>query len=125
MRIPACQRSREHLAHLERVFWIDLLTLLTLAGFTLYATVAEPAEIDFIASWGLKGRIFALHGGIDWSFLDIGRVRARMAAADALHYLAPRMVERSTIWRPSASRMRASTRRKFGFGVVRTFSLPA
>ena len=54
----------------ERLHWLDLLTVATLAGYTLYATLAAPPEIDFIASWGLKAATFAQHGGIDWGFLQ-------------------------------------------------------
>lgn len=53
----------------ERVHLIDLLTLATVTGYGLWATVAPPPEIDFIADWGLKAQAFALHGGIDWTFL--------------------------------------------------------
>ena len=55
---------------IERLHWLDLLTIATLAGYALFATIAAPPEIDFIASWGLKGATFAEHGGIDWSFLQ-------------------------------------------------------
>lgn len=55
---------------IERLHWLDLLTVATLAGYALFATMAAPPEIDFIASWGLKGATFAEHGGIDWSFLQ-------------------------------------------------------
>ena len=54
----------------ERLQVIDLLTLATIVGYALFATVAPPAEIDFIADWGLKARTFAAHGGINWSFLQ-------------------------------------------------------
>ncbi|HEY2092256.1 MAG TPA: hypothetical protein VGJ81_10220 [Thermoanaerobaculia bacterium] len=54
----------------EELHWFDLLTVATLAGYALFATIGAPPEIDFIASWGLKGATFAHHGGIDWSFLQ-------------------------------------------------------
>ena len=53
-----------------RFHLIDLLTLATVVGYALFATIAPPVEIDFIANWGLKARIFSLHGGIDWDFLQ-------------------------------------------------------
>lgn len=53
----------------EPLHWFDLLTIATLAGYALFATIAAPPEIDFIANWGLKAATFAHHGGIDWSFL--------------------------------------------------------
>jgi hypothetical protein len=48
----------------------DLMTLITLTGFGLFATVAELSEWDFWAIWGLKGRVFLEAGGIDWRFLE-------------------------------------------------------
>jgi hypothetical protein len=49
---------------------IDLLTLFTLAAFTLYATVASVWDWDFWAIWGLKGRVFFEAQTIDWRFLQ-------------------------------------------------------
>jgi len=48
----------------------DALTLLTLAGYAFFATLARPWEWDFAAVWGLKARVFFEHGGIDWRFLE-------------------------------------------------------
>jgi len=50
--------------------WLDIATLLTLMGYTLYATIAPLWEWDFWAIWGLKARVFFEHGGIDWHFLE-------------------------------------------------------
>lgn len=47
----------------------DLLTCALVIGHGLYATAAAPFETDFLSIWGLKARVFAEHGGIDWSFL--------------------------------------------------------
>jgi hypothetical protein len=52
-----------------RFHWLDIPTLVTLIGFTLYATIAPLWEWDFWAIWGLKARVFLEHGGIDWQFL--------------------------------------------------------
>ncbi len=49
---------------------VDILTVATLAGYALYATIAAPWEIDFWAIWGLKGRVFHEAGGVDWRFLE-------------------------------------------------------
>ncbi|MEO8033384.1 MAG: hypothetical protein ABI837_03055 [Acidobacteriota bacterium] len=48
---------------------IDFATVLTLAGYALFATVHRAGEWDFWAIWGLKARVFLEHGGIDWSWL--------------------------------------------------------
>lgn len=49
---------------------IEGLSLLIVAGYTLYATAASFVEFDFIIDWGLKGRVFWISRGIDWSFLE-------------------------------------------------------
>ena len=49
---------------------IEGLSLLLVTGYTLYATVAPFIEFDFIADWGLKGRVFWISRGIDWTFLE-------------------------------------------------------
>jgi len=48
----------------------DLLTLVTLAGFACWVTLAPLWEWDFWAIWGLKARVFAERGAIDWRFLE-------------------------------------------------------
>jgi hypothetical protein len=48
---------------------IDLLTVVVLCGYLFLATAAPTPEYDFIGIWGLKGRVFSLHGAIDWEFL--------------------------------------------------------
>ena len=57
-------------SHPVRPHWLDLVTLLTLAGYTVFATLAPVWEWDFWAIWGLKARVFFEHGGIDWRFLE-------------------------------------------------------
>jgi len=49
---------------------IDLITLLTITGYALYATLAPLWEWDFWAIWGLKAKTFLESGGIDWRFLE-------------------------------------------------------
>jgi len=44
-------------------------TIVILIAYTRFATAAAPWELDFVDNWGLKGRVFALNGGIDFSFL--------------------------------------------------------
>ena len=53
-----------------RFHWTDLATLLTLAGYTMYATAASLWEWDFWAIWALKARVFLEEGSIDWRFLE-------------------------------------------------------
>jgi hypothetical protein len=49
--------------------WLDLLTLIPIAGYARFATIAPPTEIDFICIWGLKAEKFWMARGIDWNFL--------------------------------------------------------
>jgi hypothetical protein len=49
---------------------LDALTLILLAGYTAYITVASLWEWDFWAIWGLKARVFLERGGIDWVWLE-------------------------------------------------------
>jgi hypothetical protein len=49
---------------------LDFITVLTLAGYSLYATLAPLWEWDYWAIWGLKARVFLERGGIDWRFLE-------------------------------------------------------
>jgi len=51
-------------------FIFDLATILTLAGYTLFATLAPLWEWDFWAIWGLKARAFLEVRTIDWRFLE-------------------------------------------------------
>lgn len=55
----------------------DLFPRLTLGGLI----GSQAGDIDALFGRDTETRLVAL--GIDWSFLDIGRVRARIAAADA------------------------------------------
>ncbi|HEY8183279.1 MAG TPA: hypothetical protein VII32_13645 [Thermoanaerobaculia bacterium] len=48
---------------------IDLATLVLIAGYARFATMAPPVEIDFICIWGLKAQKFLVVHGIDWNFL--------------------------------------------------------
>ncbi|HYM61822.1 MAG TPA: hypothetical protein VEZ11_13125 [Thermoanaerobaculia bacterium] len=49
---------------------LDLCTLLVLVSYCFYTTLAPLWEWDFWAIWGLKARVFAAAGGIDWRFLE-------------------------------------------------------
>jgi hypothetical protein len=49
---------------------LDLITLLTITGYAIYATLAPLWEWDFWAIWGLKAKTFLETGGIDWRFLE-------------------------------------------------------
>ncbi|MEA2235898.1 MAG: hypothetical protein QOC81_622 [Thermoanaerobaculia bacterium] len=48
---------------------VDLITAVYVIGYVKYTHAAAVAQIDFINDWGLKGRVFFEHAGIDWSFL--------------------------------------------------------
>jgi hypothetical protein len=48
---------------------IDLVTAILALGYTRYATLAPPAEGDFVTMWGLKAREYANAGGIAWAWL--------------------------------------------------------
>lgn len=48
----------------------DTLTVLLAIGHALFATLSPISEWDFWAIWGLKGRVFLAHRGIDWRFLE-------------------------------------------------------
>jgi hypothetical protein len=47
----------------------DVVTLLALTSYALYATLASLWDWDFWAIWGLKARVFLEAAGIDWHFL--------------------------------------------------------
>ena len=53
-----------------RVHWIDLLSLVLIAGYARFATWAPTVEYDFIGIWGLKAREFFFAHGVDWRFLE-------------------------------------------------------
>lgn len=53
-------------AHLP---WGHGLALAAVLLFGWMAFTLRADNPDFIYHWGLKGRVFAAHGGIDWSFL--------------------------------------------------------
>jgi hypothetical protein len=48
----------------------DALTLIAVVGHGIYATLAPLAQWDFWADWGLKAKVFWIHRGLDWSFLQ-------------------------------------------------------
>jgi hypothetical protein len=56
--------------HSVRMHPLDLLTLITVAGFTIFATIWQLWEWDFWAIWGIKARAFWEIRGIDWTFLE-------------------------------------------------------
>src|SRR5438445_13332137 len=60
IKTPATGDRRPATAH-----WLDLFTLFTLVGYTLYATIAPLWEWDFWAIWRLKARVFVGDGRID------------------------------------------------------------
>lgn len=47
----------------------DAATLLSLCGYTLFATLAPPWEWDFWAIWGLKAKEYDLERGVSFAFL--------------------------------------------------------
>ena len=53
-----------------RLSVLDGVTLAFLALYALYATGAAPWHWDYWSIWGLKARVFADYGGIDWRFLQ-------------------------------------------------------
>jgi len=64
-RQPATEHRQPVKPHLP-----DLLTVVTLTGYALYATIVPLWEWDFWAIWGLKAKAFLETGGIDWRFLE-------------------------------------------------------
>ena len=67
VRTPATGDRRPATPHL-----LDVVTLWTVLGYAIYATIAPVWEWDFWAIWGLKARVFFEHGAIDWRFLESG-----------------------------------------------------
>ena len=49
---------------------VDAATLIVVAAYTSFATIARVWEWDFFAIWGLKARTFFDAGTIDWRFLQ-------------------------------------------------------
>jgi hypothetical protein len=47
-----------------------VLTIVLVAGYSTFATMAPLWEFDFIGDWGLKARAFFTARGIDWNFLE-------------------------------------------------------
>jgi len=54
----------------RRAWAILCVAGIELLGYALFATAAPMWEFDFLTNWGLKAKVFALHGGIDWQFLQ-------------------------------------------------------
>jgi hypothetical protein len=54
----------------ERPHFADCGTLLLVIAHARAATRSFFNEWDFWAIWGLKGRVFLEHGGIDWRWLE-------------------------------------------------------
>jgi hypothetical protein len=54
---------------LPRFHWLDLVTLVLLAGYARFATMAPTPEYDFIGIWGVKAKEFFFARGVDWSWL--------------------------------------------------------
>jgi hypothetical protein len=49
---------------------IDAVTLLFVAGYARFATMAPTVEADFVTIWGIKAKEFWYAAGIDWRFLE-------------------------------------------------------
>jgi hypothetical protein len=56
--------------------WIDLLTLIALAGYARFATLAPVWEFDYLVDFGGKARSFFEARTIDWTFLQSSIERA-------------------------------------------------
>ncbi|HEY6136191.1 MAG TPA: hypothetical protein VI670_00335 [Thermoanaerobaculia bacterium] len=48
---------------------VDVFTVILVAGYARFATIASPTDADFIGIWGMKARAFDAVRGIDWTFL--------------------------------------------------------
>jgi hypothetical protein len=51
-------------------------TAVVILGYAIFATLAPPAEFDYLADWGAKGRVFFEAETIDWHFLETASYRA-------------------------------------------------
>jgi hypothetical protein len=49
--------------------YVDLATLILVLRHLVFSIGRRVGEWDFWAIWGLKGRVFFEHGGVDWRFL--------------------------------------------------------
>jgi len=54
---------------MPRVHWLDLVTLVLIAGYARFATMWPTPEYDFIGIWGVKAKEFFVARGIDWNWL--------------------------------------------------------
>ena len=66
----AAWRRRPDLGPFERPHFADYGTLVLVIAHARAATRTFFDEWDFWAIWGLKGRIFLEHRGIDWAWLE-------------------------------------------------------
>jgi hypothetical protein len=62
-------RRRELRVSIPRLHWLDLVTLVLIAGYARFATMAPTPEYDFIGIWGVKANEFFIARGIDWVWL--------------------------------------------------------
>lgn len=62
--------AQQHNNTTTQPHWLDVFTLITIAGYAFYATLAPLWEWDFWAIWGLKARVFLEARGVDWRFLE-------------------------------------------------------
>lgn len=49
---------------------VDAVSLTLVVAHGVFATAAPVGTWDFWAIWGLKARLFFVHGSIDWAFLE-------------------------------------------------------
>lgn len=68
--VPLKDLPRRSIADRTVALIADVLTVLLAIGHALFATLSPISEWDFWAIWGLKGRVFLAHRGIDWQFLE-------------------------------------------------------
>ena len=72
---PAAIRARrtpDEIATVRSRFSLlfDAVTIAALTGYAIFATIGPLWEFDYIGDFGLKGRAFFEHGGIDWGVLE-------------------------------------------------------
>ncbi|HXA17335.1 MAG TPA: hypothetical protein VN380_10100 [Thermoanaerobaculia bacterium] len=56
--------------HPVRPHVLDVFTIVSIAGYALFATLVPLWEWDFWAIWGLKAKVFLEAGAIDWRLLQ-------------------------------------------------------
>ncbi len=67
--IAGVLHRRELAIDRPRGHWVDLATLVLVAGYVRLAVIAPTPEYDFIGIWGVKAKEFWVAGGIDWTWL--------------------------------------------------------